>query len=125
MRFFSYFLLMLFISTSIYGQDPFNKSKGATATKGIEQNYISLCHSDKEAVADRVPFKQLSLIGVLMEKDRAEALFADQTQQVFSAKVGEFLAQERLQIKEISKQKVSLSQWKKHCEKPEVMTLKL
>lgn len=125
MRFFSYFLLMLFISTQTYGRDPFNKARGATVTKGTEQHLIALCHADEEAIADRIPFEQLYLIGILSEKDRSEALFADQTQQVFTVKVGEFLALERLQLKVVSKQKVLLSQWKTNCEKPEVITLKL
>ena len=49
----------------------------------------------------------------------------DQTQQVFTVKIGEFLALERLQLKAVSKQKVLLSQWKTNCEKPEIITLKL
>ncbi|MDY5422053.1 pilus assembly protein PilP [Actinobacillus porcinus] len=125
MRFFSYFLLMLFISTQTYGRDPFNKGSGATVTKRTEQHLIALCHVDEEAVADRIPFEQLYLIGILSEKDRSEALFVDQTQQVFTVKVGEFLALERLQLKAVSKQKVLLSQWKTNCEKPEIITLKL
>ncbi|PVX42724.1 pilus assembly protein PilP [Pasteurella langaaensis DSM 22999] len=120
------YALLFFAPLSLANNaDPFNKTNRQTAPNAALTNRASLCNLNQFAIAEHSPFKQLRLIGVLISQESSESLFMNEQQQIFSVKKEEFISEQKLQLIEISKQKVELLQWKANCEKPEKIILKI
>lgn len=120
--------LFIFVVSSAYGADPFDKNRRAEAHRvpphPVTATPNQTCHAGDAVIAENINFKRLKLVGLLSEKDRPQALFQSDEKQIFMVKEQEFIAQERLQIQQIGKTAVHLNQWKLDCHKPERLTLK-
>lgn len=120
--------LFIFVVSSAYGADPFDKNRRAEARRApphpVTATPNQTCHAGDAVIAENINFKRLKLVGLLSEKDRPQALFQSDEKQIFMVKEQEFIAQERLQIQQIGKTAVHLNQWKLDCHKPERLTLK-
>ncbi|MCI7352205.1 MAG: pilus assembly protein PilP [[Actinobacillus] rossii] len=127
MHFIGYFLLFFILLTAAEARDPFNKENMQTAapTAAEQHTKSTTCNANENTIADNLTFKQLRVIGVLIEEKQQEALFINDEKQIFSVKVGEFVSSEKLQIKTITKQKITLSQWQANCENTDLIILKL
>ena len=127
MHFIGYFLLFFILFTPAEARDPFNKENMQTVAPTAAEQHIksTTCNANENAIADNLTFKQLRVIGVLIEEKQQEALFINDEKQIFSVKVGEFVSSERLQIKTITKQKITLLQWQANCENTDLIILKL
>lgn len=125
MKYWIYVLLFFTPFSFAEHNDPFNKIGHQTVRNATLINRASLCHPNQLTIAEHSPFKQLRLIGVLINEEQSESLFMNEQHQIFSVKKEEFISEEKLQLIEISKQKVELLQWKANCEKPEKIILKI
>ncbi|ABR74062.1 hypothetical protein CBG46_01830 [Actinobacillus succinogenes] len=120
------FIFFICAVTTVYAADPFDKNRRGDAPpeQAIAIPSAQRCHSHNSALAEHINFKRLKLVGVLLEKERPKALFQIDEKQIVTAKQGDFIAQEHLQIQQITKTVVQLNRWRLDCDNPERLTLK-
>lgn len=120
-------LCCLFFCLNAVATDPFDRSQ-----RQMGENKMNLPKVRKEKCVFNEPsfavesvFEQLKLVGVVLYKNRSEALFLDAQQQLIVAKQGYRLGQEGYLIQQIGKNAVKLLRSKAgQCEQTEPLELR-
>lgn len=120
-------LYCLLLCFNAQATDPFDYHQRQTG-----ENHLSLPKIQKEkcvfkepAFATETAFIQLKLVGIVLYKNRPEALFLDPNQQLIAAKPGYRLGQEGYLIKQIGKNGVELLHSKTgQCEQTATLVLR-
>ncbi|MCW9698750.1 pilus assembly protein PilP [Avibacterium sp. 20-129] len=102
------FLLLFNAFFSAQAQDPFDHTQRTTQTKVINQANSVHCPSHQKVLAENSSFQQLKLVGIIQLPEHLNAIFSHQHQQIIFVKNQDVIAQERLQITEISPQQITL-----------------
>ncbi|TCJ94691.1 pilus assembly protein PilP [Volucribacter psittacicida] len=116
--------LLLILPLSLFAQafsDPFNNTGSATPPP---HNLAHLnCHKQQRIIAEHIPFVDIRFVGMIQRGENRLILFSEPTQQVFQAKQGDFISQQRLQIQQISAQHIQLFDWQQSlsCEQPKTL----
>ncbi|WP_077418395.1 pilus assembly protein PilP [Rodentibacter rarus] len=120
-------LCCLFFCLNAVATDPFDRSQ-----RQMGENKMNLpkvrkekCVFNEPSFAVESAFEQLKLVGVVLYKNRSEALFLDAQQQLIVAKQGYRLGQEGYLIQQIGKNAVKLLRSKAgQCEQMEPLELR-
>lgn len=105
--------------------DPFNKNQRKTLQQQEikEEQLRPVCQPLQNVIAADIPFNQLKMIGFLQYKTQVQILFHDE-KQVFSAMVGDFIAQEQFKIYQIHKNSVQLNKLRQDCSAGDIISIK-
>ena len=111
---------------SAQDNDPFNKSqrKASSPHNSVnEEPRYPRCQTQQHVIAAEIPFERLKIIGILQYQEQARVLFHDE-KQIFSAVVGDFIAQEQFKIHQINKHNVQLNKFRQDCSAAEIVSIK-
>lgn len=102
------FLFLILLSPFVSAQDPFDKTQRTAQAAIVAQPSSTNCPTHKKILAEEASFQQLKLVGIIQFPENNKAIFTDKNQQVMLIQKEDVVAQERLQIKDISPQQVTL-----------------
>lgn len=119
-------LCCLFFCLNAIAADPFDRSQRQTENKmNFPKIQKEKCVFNEPSFATESAFEQLKLVGVVLYKNRPEALFLDSHQQLIVIKQGYRLGQEGYLIQQIGKNGVKLLRSKTgQCEQTEPLELR-
>ena len=92
--------------------------------KEREHSPSHYCQQNYPALFGDTPFNQIKIVGVLFHNEQKQLLL-QQDRQVVLAKLEDFVGLERHQIKQVSKQKITLQDWQaSDCQTPKIVEIK-
>ncbi|OOF83745.1 hypothetical protein BKG93_09495 [Rodentibacter ratti] len=120
-------LCYLFFCLNAVATDPFDRSQRQAGQNKMNLPKIQKekCVFNEPSFATESAFEQLKLVGVVLYKNRPEALFLDSQQQLIVIKQGYRLGQDGYLIQQIGKNGVKLLHSKTgQCEQTEPLELR-
>ncbi|MFQ1049019.1 hypothetical protein ACIRXL_02795 [Avibacterium paragallinarum] len=101
-------LFLFFVSYTVFGQDPFDRTRRGIKSDTSTINNSYSCSSSHRIFSENTAFQLLKLIGVIEFKNEKNVMFLDQEKKIMMLRVNDIFTQEKLRIEEISLSKVKI-----------------
>ena len=121
--------VLLCFSLNSFAGDPFDKNQrlknnALPTVDKIQKATSTKCPTEQNAVAQHTPFNRLKVVGIIQHKTYKQLLLNDDEKQVFSAVIGDSIAQEQLKLHQINKHEVQFTRRQQDCSAGEIVSVK-
>ncbi|WP_386694754.1 pilus assembly protein PilP [Lonepinella sp. MS14435] len=121
-------IIALFCSVALAKTDPFDKNQRTqdmVQSDNTAKTQTAQCLQKHANIMPKTPFNQLTLIGILLFKDRKQILLQNKNGEIDSAKEHDLIGIDSYQLQNINKTQAEFLTWKADCSAGEVIILKL
>lgn len=123
-------LLYILICFSLNGfaNDPFDRTQRQQNKPQPIENKVQIsttkCTVEQQSIAQDIAFNRLKIIGIVQHKDHKQLLFNDDEKRVFSAVIGDLIAQEQVKLHQINKYDIQFTRRQQDCSTGDIFTVK-